>query len=353
MKKLKLAVLFGGKSSEYEVSLTSASAVLANLSAEKYDVVRIGITKAGAWYRFEGAISAIADGSWCRDTSVLPRVLVDPNPASHAVSFLSPDGRTETCVLDAAFPVLHGAFGEDGTLQGLFAMAGIPTVGCGCLSSALCMDKAMAKAVLRDAGVLQARAVIVRARAYAADPEAVLADASVFGFPVFVKPSRAGSSVGVSRASSPAELRPAIEGALREDEKVLVEEAITGKEVEVAVLEEHGTLTVSMPAEIEPGADFYDYDTKYNSDVAKFYVPARLPAAKLDEVRVVAAKVFRALDCTGLARVDFFVRENGDVVLNEVNTLPGFTPISMYPKLMIAAGLTYGELLDRLVAAAL
>ena len=353
MKKITLAVIFGGKSSEYEVSLTSAAAVLSNLSEEKYHIIRIGITKGGAWYRFDGPIAEIADGSWCRDTSALPRALVDPNPSSHAFSFLLPDGRAETCVLDAAFPVLHGAFGEDGTIQGLLAMAGIPTVGCGCLSSALCMDKAMAKAVLRDAGVLQARAVIVRARAYAADPEAVLADASVFGFPVFVKPSRAGSSVGVSRASSPAELRPAIEGALREDEKVLVEEAITGKEVEVAVLEEHGTLTVSMPAEIEPGADFYDYDTKYNSDVAKFYVPARLPAAKLDEVRVVAAKVFRTLDCTGLARVDFFVRENGDVVLNEVNTLPGFTPISMYPKLMIAAGLTYGELLDRLVAAAL
>ena len=193
MKKLTLAVLFGGKSSEYEVSLTSASAVLTNLSAEKYDVVRIGITKDGTWYRFDGPVSAIADGSWCRDTSVLPRALVDPNPASHAVCFLTPDGRTETCVLDAAFPVLHGAFGEDGTLQGLFAMAGIPTVGCGCLSSALCMDQAMAKAVLRDSGILQARAVIVRARAYAADPEAVLADAAVIGFPVF------GAAPGVLR----------------------------------------------------------------------------------------------------------------------------------------------------------
>jgi len=351
--KTVLAVLFGGKSSEYEVSLSSAYAVLSNVDGEKYDLVKIGITRSGEWYLYEGPLDAIADGSWCRLADALTPVAVDPAAGKRTLLFFAAEGLVKKQI-DVVFPVLHGTFGEDGTLQGLLSMAGIPTVGCGCMASALCMDKAMTKAALNACGVRQAKAVVVRRSQIPAEAERVAREIKEsLGYPIFVKPSRAGSSVGVSKVKTEEALFAALEKAFLEDEKVVVEECIFGKEIEVAVLEEHGCYTVSVPAEIEPGTEFYDYETKYVSDCAKYYIPARLDAEKTEEIRRRAEYIFRALDCRGLSRVDFFVTDAGDVILNEVNTLPGFTPISMYPKLMIHKGLTYGELIDRLVSAAL
>ena len=352
--KCSLAVLFGGKSSEYEVSLVSASSVIRHADPDKYDLMKIGITRDGRWFLFEGPVEDIETGRWCAETAAMDRVMVNPSAGSRELLFVSPAGRVTTRRVDVVFPVLHGAFGEDGTLQGMLSLAGIPVVGCGCLSSALCMDKSMAKAVLNDAGVLQARAVLARRADYEKDPEGFRQRAEeAFGYPMFVKPSNAGSSVGVSKVKAAEDFAPAMEKAFREDWKVLVEECVVGREIEVAVLEEKGRYTVSVPAEIDPGAEFYDYDTKYVDDTAKFYIPARLPAETAERVRRLAEKVFRTLDCRGLARVDFFVREDGTVLLNEVNTLPGFTSISMYPKLMTYEGMTYGELVDRLIRAAL
>lgn len=351
--KTVLAVLFGGKSSEYEVSLSSAYAVLSNVDLQRYELVKIGITREGEWFLYDGPLDAIADGSWCRDTASLTAVAVDPAAGRRTFLFFTPGGMIKKQI-DVVFPVLHGTFGEDGTLQGLLSMAGIPMVGCGCMASALCMDKAMTKAVLNAAGVRQAKAIVVRRTQIPEEAKAIaLAIEEKLGYPIFVKPARAGSSVGVSKVKTEEGLLSALEKAFLEDEKVVVEECIFGKEIEVAVLEERGRYTVSVPAEIEPGTEFYDYETKYVSDCAKYYIPARLDGAKAEEVRRRAEYIFRALDCRGLSRVDFFVTDGGEVILNEVNTLPGFTPISMYPKLMMHAGLTYGELIDRLVEGAL
>ena len=340
--KCSLAVLFGGKSSEYEVSLVSASSVIRHVDLSRYDLMKIGITREGEWLLYEGPVEDIEGGYWCAETSSMSRVLVNPSAGSRELIFVSPSGRVTTRRVDVVFPVLHGAFGEDGTLQGMLSLAGIPVVGCGCLSSALCMDKSMTKSVLHAAGIRQARSVLARRAAYLADPASVREAAErTFGYPMFVKPSSAGSSVGVSKVKEAPDFAPAMEKAFREDGKVLIEECISGKE------------TVSVPAEIDPGAEFYDYDTKYVDDTARFYIPARLPEETAASVRQLAEKVFRTLDCRGLARVDFFVLEDGTAILNEVNTLPGFTSISMYPKLMMFEGMTYGELVDRLIRAAM
>lgn len=349
MKK-KVAILFGGKSSEYEVSLSSSYAMLSNIDKDKYELYKIGITKDGRWFLFEGELEDIRNNTW-EQNGTLSEVFFSPDNGRGLLRIKRGELYRDI-KLDAVFPMLHGKFGEDGQIQGLLSVMGVPVVGCGPASSAVCMDKALTKAVVRETGIRQAASVTLRA---GDDFEAFadLAEKSL-GYPMFVKPACAGSSVGISKSRTREELLTALETALREDSKVIVEEMICGCEIEVAVLEENGKYTVSAPAEIDIGSsDFYDYETKYVSDVSSYYIPARLPDEKQNEVRSYAERIFRALDCKGFSRVDFFCTSDGEFVFNEINTIPGFTPISMYPKLMIHSGISYSELIDRLICSAI
>ena len=352
MKKIKLCVLFGGRSSEYEVSLKSAYSVLSNADREKYDILPVGITKEGEWYFFEGDYKSVPDGSWCADTSAMKRVVLDL--AYKKFCLINETGVCDFPV-DVVFPVLHGSYGEDGTVQGMLSLAEIPFVGCGSASGAVCMDKLFTKQIVRTTGVRQAECVILYRDNWDDATAQVLADRAEreLGYPMFVKPARAGSSVGVSKVRNRKELLDAAEIAFREDSQVLVEEAIDGREIEVAVLNEGNAYTVSDCAEIVTGADFYDYEAKYRSSASGYHIPARLPEDVRQQVRRFAEIIFRALDCRGLSRVDFFVNDRGDIVFNEINTLPGFTNISMYPKLMMHTGMSYSELIDRLVSSAM
>jgi len=350
-KKITLCVLFGGHSSEYEVSLQSAYSVLTNADPARYDIVAVGITRAGAWHLYSGDFEKIRDGSWCADADALPRVTVDLTPGSRSLLICPPGEVPTRRQVDAVFPVLHGACGEDGTVQGMLTLAEIPFIGCGCASSVISMDKSLTKLSVAQTGVRQAAYVLARR---GCNISAIAENAeSALGYPMFVKPARAGSSVGVSKAKDRAGLFRALEIAFAEDEKVLIEEAIVGREIEVAVLEEKGRYTVSECAEIDAGAEFYDYEAKYVSDTSAFYIPARLPEETRQEVRRCAEAIFRVLDCRTLSRVDFFVTDAGEIVFNEINTLPGFTSISMYPKLMMHTGMSYAGLIDRLVDAVL
>lgn len=348
-KKITLGVLFGGRSSEYEVSLVSAYSVLTNADPARYDILPVGITKEGGWYLYDGDYAAIRDGSWVNGIDTLPRVTVDLTPGASAFLICPPGQAPIPRKVDVVFPVLHGAYGEDGTVQGMLALAGIPFIGCGCAASVISMDKALTKLSVEKTGIRQAAYVIARR----GDDFLATAEQaeSTLGYPVFVKPARAGSSVGVSKAKDRDGLCRALEIAFAEDEKVLIEETIVGREIEVAVLEEHGRYTVSDCAEIDAGVEFYDYEAKYVSDTSTFYIPARLPEALRNEVRCCAETIFRALECRTLSRVDFFVTDAGEIVFNEINTIPGFTSISMYPKLMMHTGMTYENLIDRMVDA--
>ena len=350
--KTKLGILFGGASSEHEVSLVSAYGVLTNADRGLFDVTPIGITKDGKWRLYTGDTEKIKDGTWKDDAEHLSDVAIDPAPGGANFIVMKDGAIKERIALDVVFPVLHGANGEDGTVQGLLEVAGIPFVGCDHTSSGVCMDKAFTKRIINEAGVAaQARAVILTEGSY--DAEKAASDIAALGYPVFVKPSRAGSSVGVTKVKKAEDLGAAIEKAFREDSKVLVEEFVDGREVEVAVMETEGVSVASVPGEIDPGYEFYDYDTKYNNDTASYYIPARLDRITEDEIRETACRIFAALDCRTLARVDFFVKADGSVVFNEINTIPGFTPISMYPKLFMQGGMTYGEVITALVFSAL
>ncbi len=343
-----ICVLFGGRSSEYDVSLSSAYAVLSNIDRTAYDLLVIGITREGRWFRFDGDLEAIRSGHWCDDTSALPTVALDLSDGT--IRCKTPDGTVTRIHCDAVFPILHGKFGEDGTIQGMFAVAGVPVVGCGCTSSGLCMDKAFTKSVIaQDTGIRQAKAVIGRPTD---SPDALREKCEeAFGYPMFVKPSAAGSSVGVSKVRTPTEFAPALAKAFAEDGKVLIEEAIVGAEVEVAVFEDHGEIFAAAPAEIDVGSsDFYDYDTKYVSDASSYYLPARLTAEEVAQVQAYAKRIFCALDCKVFSRVDFFHTQDG-FVFNEINTIPGFTPISMYPKMMMHSGMRYAQLIDKMLNA--
>lgn len=345
----KVLVLFGGVSSEHDVSLVSASYVISNIPRDKYDVRMMGITNDGKWLLYSGDPQKLPEDKWLEDESLLTPAVLSPDRGHHGLIFA--DGSTE--YIDVLFPVLHGRNGEDGTMQGLFQLSGIPFVGCDALSSAVCMDKAMTNTIADSSGIAQAKWRCFDRYSYRKAPEKLLGDAVWYlGFPIFVKPANAGSSVGISKANDYKELTDAIEEAFRFDEKVVLEEGIDGYEVECAVLG-NGDPIASVLGEIVPCNDFYDYDAKYLANKTELHIPARLPEKKQNEVRDAAVKAYRALGCSGLARVDFFVRKSdGAVLLNEPNTLPGFTSISMYPKLFAASGIPYAELLDRLITLA-
>ena len=328
--RVRVAVVMGGRSSEHEVSLASARSVLESLDPEKYETVTVEIDRRGQWQLASGEQRELPPGR-AAETLPVPTASV---PATLAD-------------VDVVFPILHGPFGEDGTVQGLLELAGVPYVGAGVAASALCMDKDLFKSIMRDHGVPVTRNVTLR------EGDAI---ENAFGYPVFVKPARLGSSVGISKAFSPEELEEAVALAFQHDEKVLVEEFVPGVEVECSVLGNRDPIA-SIPGEIEShgfGApDWYDYSAKYDEGGMDLIIPPRISPEAIARVQELAVRSFVASECEGMARVDFFVRESGEVVVNELNTIPGFTATSVYAKLFEASGIPYAELLDRLVELAL
>ncbi len=339
-----ICLIFGGKSSEHEVSLRSASAILSGINREKYSVTLLGITKSGEWYVFEGDSSKIIDGSWLSDEKNLTRATLSVNFGEKAL--VLDDGRK--IHVDVAYPAVHGENCEDGRLQGLFELAGIPFVGPGSLASSISMDKSVTKAIISTIGVPQAKAFIVFDSHKASSYKEAFAWCENIGYPVFVKPTSAGSSVGSAKVNCACELKEALDSALVYGGKAMIEEYIKAREVEVAVLG-NDSLTVSECGEIEPGSDFYDYDTKYKNDTASYYIPARVSEKTRATIREYAKAIFSALGCKGLSRVDFFVTSDEKIYFNEINTLPGFTSISMYPKLMMNEGMSFEELITSLI----
>ena len=347
--KMCVALLFGGMSSEHEVSCVSVGNFVRNIDRSKYEVLTVGITKEGRWLYTEATAEQMADGSW----EELPgnmACVISPDRADHGMILFTPDGRVEKMHLDVVIPVLHGLWGEDGTVQGLLELAGIAYVGCGVLASSVCMDKAVANALFEANGVPHTKWVAANRWEIEKDLEGVCAGVEQkLGWPVFVKPANAGSSVGISKVSNQEELKAAIALALENDRKVVFEAFVDGQEVECAVIGSDPAVA-TRPGEILAGAEFYTYDDKYKNGVSQTVIPAHLPEAKLDEVKTYAAMAYTALNCEGLARCDFFVEKNtGRVLINEINTFPGFTSISMYPKLMEHEGYSYPALVDKLL----
>jgi D-alanine-D-alanine ligase len=353
--RTRVVLLFGGRSSEHAISCATASGVLGAIDRDRFEVVPVGITR-------DGAVTLQPDDAalFALDAEQLPevrdngtRVRWPETAGSRELTVTEPDGSSRLLgEVDVVFPILHGRFGEDGTVQGLLELVGLPYVGAGLLASAVGMDKHFTKTVLREAGIAVAPWRTVRAREWAASPEAVAAEVASLGFPLFVKPARAGSSVGVSRVDAPEQLAAAMAVGLAEDVKVLVEAGVVGRELECAVLggRDGGAPRTSVAGEIVLGADgFYDFESKYlGGDGAGLVCPAPLADDELAEMQRLAALAFESVDGTGLARVDFFLTDEGWVV-NEINTMPGFTPISMFPACWLASGLSYPELITELI----
>ena len=361
-RKPRVAVVFGGRSSEHGISCVTAGSVLAAIDRDTYDVVPIGIATDGRWVlesgdperlRIEGrdALPSV-DGSRAS-------VSLAPDSSSTGLVVTEPSRPPETLgEVDVVFPLLHGPWGEDGTIQGLLEMAGVRYVGAGVLASAVSMDKAYMKVVLAAAGLPVLPSTTITARQWATDPQACRGRAEAIGYPLFVKPARGGSSIGIGKAHDASELDDCLAEAHRYDPKALVEVSAEGaREIECGVLESlEGAPETSVPAEIRIGGDheFYDFEAKYLPEEAtELDVPARLPEGVETDLRSYAAQAFEAVGCEGLARVDFFLMPDGSLVVNEINTMPGFTPLSMFPRMWAATGVEYGELVDRLVSLAL
>ena len=346
---LNVCVLFGGASSEYAVSLCSAASVLRNIDKSKYHVIPMGITRDGKWFLYDSDdYDAIETDMWLTSGHATAAYIV-PDRTVHGIC--TADGKTIR--LDCVFPVMHGENAEDGSMQGLFEIAGIPYVGCGVAASANAMDKTLTKLFAATTGVRQAKWIVHTKESFFADPAKVCADlVSELGLPIFVKPACTGSSVGVTKAKSEADLISAMEEAIRYGHKVLFEECICGQEVECAVLGNFTDVKASVCGEVAPTQEFYSYDAKYHDDSSELYIPARISDETMAKVQDAAIRIFKAMDGFGLSRVDFFVEKDGGIVFNEINTIPGFTKISMYPKLFAASGIPYAELIDRLIALA-
>ncbi len=370
--KTRVALVYGGRSSEHAVSCATAAGILSAIDKERYDVVPIGIAKDGRWVLGGGDLEALAlapghlpevsgEGDVRLPLSTRDRTIVDVARGTGSCG-TGPVGGSDAVALlgdvDVVFPVLHGPFGEDGTIQGMLELADLPYVGCGVLSSATMMDKHYMKGVLSSHGLPVGPFVTVTDRQWQRDPAAALAACEALVYPLFVKPARAGSSVGITRVESSAELRAAIEIAREHDPKVVVEQGIVGREIECGVLQGRGVdapRTSSLgEIVVETGHTFYDFEAKYltEKDVV-LSCPAQLPAADTDRIRAMAAEAFEAAGCEGLARVDFFYTPTGDIIVNEINTMPGFTPHSMYPQMWQASGMSYPELITELIELAL
>ena len=350
MSKIRVAVLFGGASSEHDISLKSATHIIENIPADKYEVVCVGITKKGRWLYYTGDVSAIASGAWEKDPDCTSAIL-SPDPIHKGLVTIE-NGEASVKKIDVVFPVLHGKNGEDGTVQGLLDMAKIPYVGCGLLASAACMDKAATHTMLDYNGIRTAKWRKIGQRELNKMEERCEEIAADLGFPLFVKPANAGSSIGVNRANNADELLDAVKVAFSHDNKVIIEECISGRELEVAVFG-YDSPFASFVGEIESCKTFYDYDAKYILSGSNLFIPARIPDDKAREIQETAVKAYRAMGCKGLSRVDFFLSDDGEVILNEINTMPGFTSISMYPKLMENLGMSSSYLVDKLIEQAM
>jgi D-alanine-D-alanine ligase len=347
--RIRVAVLFGGRSGEHEVSLASARSVMSALDPTKYEIYSVGISRSGRWLTEGDPLQLLASGE------EPPAAPGQHLPAARDGRELIPGTQgARFPQVDVVFPVLHGTYGEDGTVQGLLELAGLPYVGSGVLGSALGMDKVAMKAVFRANGLPVGEYLPVLRSHWRSRPDAIVAEVEAsLGYPVFTKPANLGSSVGVAKAHDADELRRGLNLAARFDRRLLVEAAITAREIECSVLGNDDPMA-SVPGEVVPSNEFYDYHAKYIDNASELIIPAQLSAETTAQVREVAVKAFQCLDCAGMARVDFFLcKDSGRVYVNEVNTIPGFTAISMYPKLWAASGVPYSALLDRLIALAL
>jgi D-alanine-D-alanine ligase len=350
---VRIGILFGGRSSEHEVSLVSAASIMQALAPDRYEIHQIGIAKDGAWYYGGNAHEYLMNEG--ANLPVPAECILPPDPRIGGLLVREADGGWRPQPLDVVFPVLHGTYGEDGTIQGLLELADLPYVGSGVLGSSVGMDKVIQKVLHRQAGLKVVDFDWFTGTQYKHDAEALCSRIeSNLGYPVFVKPPNLGSSVGISKAATREQLKEAIELALGYDTKVIIERAVQdAREIEVAVLGNETTFA-SMPGEIIPCNEFYDYDAKYVDNDSRIVIPAELPAELAERIRVMAREGFHAAGCEGMARVDFFLsRGTGELFINEVNTIPGFTSISMYAKMMEHSGIGYCSLLDRLVALAL
>jgi D-alanine-D-alanine ligase len=353
-RKLKIAVLFGGRSGEHEVSLDSARSVLGVLDPRKYDVIQVGITHEGTWLTGPNALLALQNGQM---GELLPCTIL-PDPSLPGLYGFHSTGGAQTfeklADLDVVFPVLHGTYGEDGTLQGLLEMADLAYVGAGVTGSSVGMDKAVFKEVLRAIGIPTVESILVLRSEIEKDIEAVIRQAEIVAaYPLFIKPVNLGSSVGITKCNRRADLGEALQEAAAYDRRVLIERGVDAREIEVSVLGNDDPQS-SMPGEILPSREFYSYESKYLDGTSGLLIPAPLPSETAEEIRRFAVRAYKAIDCAGMARVDFFLEnKTGAIYLNELNTIPGFTSISMYPKLWEASGLPYATLIDRLIELAL
>src|SRR3989454_6465482 len=349
-RRMRVGVVYGGRSGEHEVSLRSAASIIAALDPARYEVVPIAITKDGRWLTGPESLQVLEAAQ--RDLAPIPEhgseVTLPADPTRHG---LLPLGQGQPTPLDVVFPVLHGTYGEDGTIQGLLELASIPYVGAGVLASAVGMDKALMKSVFRDAGIPVCRWLVTRI-GEEAPPALARRVGDELGFPCFVKPANLGSSVGISKVRAAAQLAAGVTEAGAYDPKVVIEEAIDGREFECAVLGNERP-EASVIGELVPSREFYDYADKYVEQAARVIIPASIPPETAEAMRTLALRAFRAVDGAGLSRVDFFLERGGRVLVNEINTMPGFTAISMYPKLWEASGLAFPALVDRLIALAL
>lgn len=344
---MNIGLIFGGKSAEYEVSLLSARSIYENIDKKQHTVYLIGVSKEGRAYYFDGSIEEVADGSWINRTSDAEVVFYSSkNPAG-----IYKDGRTIVC-FDIFFPVMHGPFGEDGKFQGMLELSGLPYVGCGVLSSALSMDKDMAKRILSMAGICSVPYEMISSFESLEDK---LQRIEVnIGYPCFIKPANMGSSVGISKAINRVQLHQAIQEAFLYDDKILVEKSIDARELEISVLGNRNDIRLSEVGEIIPAFEFYDYDAKYKDKTSQLLIPAPIGEEVSNQLKGIAQKAYQAIGAEGLSRIDFFMdKQTGVLYLNEINSMPGFTPISMYPKLWEYSGLSYDELIDHLMQLAL
>jgi D-alanine-D-alanine ligase len=346
-KKLRVAILFGGKSAEHEISLISARNIVEAMDKRKYEIVAIGIDKNGRWHLDEGAHLLLGEGATkveYRNDKNAAAVM----PGDSATPMVRPSG-AGMGPIDVVFPILHGPFGEDGTVQGLLKLANLPFVGAGVLGSAVGMDKDVMKRLLRDANIPIGKFLAFNRY----DKISFAKVKKILGMPLFVKPANLGSSVGISKVAKRAEFSAALKEAFRYDNKIVIEEFIEGREIECSVLGNDQPIA-SLPGEIVVNRDFYSYDAKYIDDNgARLEIPAQLPKTIVRKVRDIALQAYRALCCEGMGRIDFFVQANGRVLVNEINTIPGFTKISMYPKMWEASGISYSKLIDRLIRLAI
>jgi len=349
MDKKNVLVIFGGVSPEHEISKISADTVIKHLSEEKYHVIPVYITREGKWLLYDGTIDQIKNVAW--EKFGTPAVL-SPDRVNRGLLRIVGD-KVRNIPVDVVFPVLHGENGEDGTIQGLCALAGLPCVGCGVLSSAVCMDKSFMKLIAAHIGLPYSKYIVVRGHELE-DMDAVTKRIRYqIGYPCFIKPASAGSSIGISKASNKKEVEKALEIAASLSEKIMVEKAVKGREIECGVLGAYDDVRVSIPGEIVPAAEFYDYDAKYHNANSKTILPAPVSEEVAELVQQMAANIFKAVDGSGLSRVDFFLTEEGQVIFNEINTVPGFTSISLFSRTWEASGVPLPDLLDILIDIAL